>query len=483
MSMSDIDDNENDWQWTVDANWFGVCEGPYTVFAKLVIGNGLIQEDLLKGLNARLLKSNPAQLHGRTFLDLSWARPTCPAYADLIAEVTKRTLSQSNPRWWRCLASDNALRYCPQCIAQGFQSVLCQIDGLTLCPVHNVPIVDRCLSCNRKTPRYALTEEILLSPLTCPDCEVAYGAAWSPENHFASWHSMPARAYETLGRELQQVERLSITWPDQGAWLLDPADPRSDAKRRARTFELLTSFVHSTVIQPSERINVRRYAIERSAQPWTLDDIDHRAAVRTTIYKSIRRHFRRRLKCKNSRVHARREDLIWDCPHSVLLPANASVGSELHGFLSWRTRFEADRLWGEISTGRSNELHLRYGVVGWPAKWRSTDAAWANFCLACLKHELMSAEHFRTELGKLDLHSQSDRSDWLELATRLHHRFGPVSRLWPAGITCFAISASGDPSASDLQLVLVSARSGEEGIAECVGQVLTDGGAALVVGH
>lgn len=96
--MSDIDDNENDWQWTVDANWFGVCEGPYTVFAKLVIGNGLIQEDLLKGLNARLLKSNPSQLHGRTFLDLSWARPTGPAYADLIAEVTKRTLSQSNPQ-------------------------------------------------------------------------------------------------------------------------------------------------------------------------------------------------------------------------------------------------------------------------------------------------------------------------------------------------------------------------------------------------
>ena len=74
----------------------------------------------------------------------------------------------------------------------------------------------------------------------------------------------------------------------------------------------------------------------------------------------------------------------------------------------------------------------------------------------------------RHQRGGLDLRKPSDASSWMELAQRLHHRFGPVSRQWPTGVTCFAVSASTPPGGGELQLVLVSATSGMEGVADCV---------------
>lgn len=458
----------DDLVWNIDSRWFGPEEGPYTVMAKLAIANALTPKDMAQALGTTLLKGSAVPVHGRTLLDLSWARPNGRAACDLVAGLAERCLSDGNPRWWRCLASDTSFRYCTDCIALGFHSSLCQIDGLTHCPVHRTPLLDRCRVCGVKTPRFALNAEEALGPMICGQCGTALGAAWDPENYFRSWNPISFDAYNALGRDLQRLEQLSITWPDQGAWLLDPADPHSATKRRARTFEVLTSLISTDTAGAPRGLTIRRYRARQSAQPRDLAAIDAAAARRTAIYKSIRRHFRRRLKCGNRLVHARRDDLIWDYPHAVLLPANPSVSADLHGFLSWRTRFEADHLRGEIQTGRARHLNLRYGMVGWPTKWRSTDAAWANFCLMCLQQELVAAHQFRQELGGLDLHKPSDASSWMELAQRLHHRFGPVSRQWPTGVTCFAVSASTPPGGGELQLVLVSATSGMEGVADCV---------------
>jgi len=454
--------------WNIEPHWFGPGEGPYTVVAKLMLANGLTPKDMAQALGSTLVKGMAVPVHGRTLLDLSWARPSGHTAGDLVAGLAGRCLSRANPRWWRCLAGDASFRYCAECIEVGFHSSLCQVDGLSHCPVHRTSLLDRCRHCGSKTSRFALTAEETLGPLVCPQCGRALGAAWEPENHFRSWGQHSFDAYDALGRDLQKLEQLSITWPDQGAWLLDPADPHSDTKRRARTFDVLTSLISTDAAASPRGLAIRRYRARQSAQLWEVATIDAAAARRTAIYKSIRRHFRRRLKCGSRRVRALRDDFIWDYPHTVLLPANPSVSADLHGFLSWRTRFESDYLPGEIKSGRSSHLNLRYGLVGWPTKWRSTDAAWAEFCLMCLQQELVAARQFRLELGELDLRKPSDASSWMELARRLHHRFGPVSRQWPVGITCFAVSASTPSPGGDLQLILVSANSGTEGVADCV---------------
>lgn len=202
--------------------WTSVGEGPYTRFAKLLLANPLP----FKMVHSLLMARRPtgariaSPLHPRSLLCNRWM---ILAKAGVLCawsrEVSEATLTPVLGEWAERLASDQALRYCPSCLAQGFQSALCQIDALTHCPVHGDALRTTCSHCDAPMPRYAWDQalhEALPPPMHCIRCGRPFTLAWQSDAHFR-WRSMPgAEAYAALSERLKFVTDAS--WSDARAW-------------------------------------------------------------------------------------------------------------------------------------------------------------------------------------------------------------------------------------------------------------------------
>lgn len=64
------------------------------------------------------------------------------------------------------LATWHSLRYCPRCLEKGFHSPLHQLVWIARCPIHDVPLVDRCPGCGEFIP-YLLVPKVLANPYGC----------------------------------------------------------------------------------------------------------------------------------------------------------------------------------------------------------------------------------------------------------------------------------------------------------------------------
>lgn len=71
------------------------------------------------------------------------------------------------------------LRYCPRCLELGFHSMFYQHYAVKECPRHGVPLVDKCLYCDR--PWEPLIKQIVEEPFCCPKCrELHWKTVMSP---------------------------------------------------------------------------------------------------------------------------------------------------------------------------------------------------------------------------------------------------------------------------------------------------------------
>ncbi len=62
------------------------------------------------------------------------------------------------------------LRYCPRCLARGYHSVVFQLISLRTCPMHGLPLQNRCQTC--KAPISAdLTSKAVRNPFRCLNCQ------------------------------------------------------------------------------------------------------------------------------------------------------------------------------------------------------------------------------------------------------------------------------------------------------------------------
>ena len=52
----------------------------------------------------------------------------------------------------RRFAVGKELRYCSSCISRGYHSAVHQLHWVALCPIHLVPLIDRCTQCNKPYP-------------------------------------------------------------------------------------------------------------------------------------------------------------------------------------------------------------------------------------------------------------------------------------------------------------------------------------------
>ena len=201
--------------------WVGAGEGPYTRLSKLSIANP-VSLDLLQRLLVNRCpprQGYPSPLHPRSLLSDTWMRRgTLAGMDEWSRNLRQSTLSNVLDTWTHHFASDQAFRYCPSCLDQGFQSSLCQIDALTHCPVHGDALRNTCIHCNAPMPRYAWDEDLTRgrASLHCKQCYRPHSGAWQRSSQL-NWRAMPgAQAYDDLATRMQAFR--SVSWLDDRAW-------------------------------------------------------------------------------------------------------------------------------------------------------------------------------------------------------------------------------------------------------------------------
>lgn len=64
----------------------------------------------------------------------------------------------------------NSLKYCPICIEFYYHSIFFQLEWLKTCPIHDIPLISKCLSCDA-TLSTRITPSIIRNPYCCAKCE------------------------------------------------------------------------------------------------------------------------------------------------------------------------------------------------------------------------------------------------------------------------------------------------------------------------
>jgi hypothetical protein len=427
----------------IDPQWFGPYEGAYTVLAKIVAANALTPSDISSIVNVAL-PAGLVESRSRSFLNVEWLRRKNPLSA-AAHYLVGRGLSDICARWWREIAGDEHFRYCPECLSYGFQSPICQVDKVTLCPLHCIPLIDFCQRCGTSCPHYGLSRKGFLRPLVCSGCEEAIVDGWWPfMGETKKWRNYDgARAYAELARHLGGIGEISCSWTERKSWLRSPYQNKSSSAERLRYHDLLCFIRSEKVESYSPELKIKTFPVCANAPHPTLG-LGLKSQSRRQIYKSIRRNVSRRLGLTRKGISNSQQHLIWEYPGCVAMPMNGNVSSELHGFLAWRSRFEKFSLQGELRGGREGALEIREEMLCWPVNWLIEDGVWGYFVYACLLVELNQASKLKASLGNIDYESASDRLAWFDVVNNFGHDFGGAKQLLPKSLTYMRTHSAGE---------------------------------------
>ncbi len=187
--------------------WQAPGEGPYSIVAKLLQANSISRNQLL-----RMLRWGSGEEHQ---LILSKANSPYIDKDGSIGQLIKNSsLSRRTRLIHNYLAGHEALRYCPKCIATGFQAAIAQIDGVDVCPIHGEPHLHSCLRCGAKTPPYAIGKNERLPKFSCWKCGVPYSKGEQIDQNLDLWRP-PEQIdrLDSIHRWLGKVDDLSlINW-------------------------------------------------------------------------------------------------------------------------------------------------------------------------------------------------------------------------------------------------------------------------------
>lgn len=432
--------------WLVNDSWFAPDEGPYTVLAKMILANASSVDAIWRALG--MSYSQLGSKSTSSLLDLDWLEQLTIA-PDLAAFIASRSLARLSPRWYHALAGREVFRYCPGCISLGYQSVLCQLDGLQRCPIHRCWLTDRCLFCHARTPTYAFALRAFERPMVCTTCNHPFAQVWDVQNgEGGQWQAAceESAAYEGIGRWVRQLNDAVVDWADWPQWLGDPRSQIFEQKRykRQACAAALASAVPAPLPLGGPPVVVLRFALaaKDSGGGRHQPSPEATSSSRRSIYKAIRRHYTRMLGVRAD-VDLTPDDTerVWRCHKTLLMPRNARVDPKLHGFHCWRHRFEKD-----MGVEFVRSLHLREEALAWPGEWTACDAAWGHFAHQCLRLDVIAATQLNASLGKLDYELEEAKPRWRELMTSWHPRFSPEQRLMPDGMTVLKRSAAAGQS-------------------------------------
>jgi len=406
-------------------SWFSPMEGPLTRLGKVVRANALTTDRLLKEMLG-WAKSTTActAADGRGLLDVGWINPS---NAGLIsATLLEQSPAFGKQSWFRSMAGDERIRYCPICLEQGFHSSLCQIAGIVQCPSHaDSPLLDSCLFCKTPTPRFAVTRQTFENPLCCPHCSRPYAPSWSSSARIGAWQQVKhLGGYTDLARWLSSLDQSRVHWADHPAWLSCSSTPEVRHHKRVMTFEALTLLANGPICKDGICVSVQLFSSTELKQDKPVD-WEYEAATRLKIYKSIRRHASRRVKAWRLLPRIR-DDLVQLGGCGSVLSRTTAVPSALLGLIIWRRRFE--RYMNPVAAGASqyDRLELHPEVAAWPAHGNTPAAAWGYFAHRCLVQDCKAAANWAAELDKLPDEGSSDwRTAWAQLLAQWQQKTVP----------------------------------------------------------
>lgn len=421
----------------VNDRWFSPEEGPFTVLAKVARANVLSARQLCRHLGVSLPPAATTSSNARSLLHLGWMGRSKRSQ-QMFGMLWGRGLLAHSEHWTHALASDRALRYCPLCLAQGFQSAFCQVDGLERCPTHGEQLLDCCRACGASTPPYAITPEAFDEPMVCADCGHPFAPIWGRGGGRGLRQGIDGQPeYRQLCSWLARADRLDAEWPDRNGWLgiSTSAALQAGAHKRRHVAAVLSSVIPA----PGPPSKAQHWSASwpllsrRPVHP--IEGPSVMVKARIAIYKSIRRHASKRF--GGVQEHAERsrdgESWLWTNDHAMVMPSGEGADPAVHGLLTWRLRFEEHpRAWGPGS-----RLALFNGLLYWPGSWAAPDAAWGHFVHRCLLLDQAMARGLARAMTGLNYWRSADRSTWMEVAGNWHHRFGSQARLWPDGLTVF----------------------------------------------
>lgn len=322
------------------------------------------------------------------------------------------------------LRSRDFLRWCPECMARGFHSPLYQMRLTRTCPLHNRPLIDRCLHCAQQIP-YKMTREFMASPFKCPHCGIGLAPTMMKDRpdimrlrkEQISRLSLLLKFHRAADAELVSVtdadrlfvsaERAGITYVSMNeldihshyagfiAQVLEDVAPGLHQRQRGLRFEPVARHECGSPRTPHWDIDVE--VDETLGEGGSLPDIYFTALLNT--YKTVRRHlWRHRLRSHRRCIKSAAARLWWHidgettcafCPFAI-------------AFIRWRMMWEG--------CGTPRYLFRRpsveyYGVLGWhlsrpaltPDHWSEATKAWvmdhifSNSALAAFDEMLRDA--------------------------------------------------------------------------------------------
>lgn len=259
------------------------------------------------------------------------------------------------------------LQWCEQCLYQGLHVPFQQLDYVSGCPVHGIPLKRTCPKCSSEVP-YRLTREVFRNPFACPACgfDLAPGVKDRVLRDVFVSDVVRDRITEVERLLIEEDRIVSLAYEfdrlSRTQWASRFAVGRADlSSSHANYSGFVSSIMEHLQIPQSpqasltlERINVAKRGIpvqlvdirkalqrrrkfvkpERSVDPlqWSarLDRLE-------VVYRSVRRYLRRHVLGKHARcVDVACKTLWWDTSgaHTACFCDNAMA------YIRWRMYWE-----------------------------------------------------------------------------------------------------------------------------------------------
>lgn len=301
MSATDAKRRPGVW----DSRWTTPYESAYSLLMKFSWANMLSASDLCNAFFGRKTSVPAAadRLNARTLLGNHWMEDGDERYAGLGLHLPCRTLTYYAGEWAYALARDEHLRFCPQCLKSAYHCAFFQIDGIVLCPIHHVELIETCTRCGTGTPAYAVCSASFERPFFCTGCGAPLAGSFSPEAFIAS-RDFQVQAASTLRPLRRWLRRLSHIDPPHLDGLLriqELLPPSKRSRPQQIAFQLAAAAgpcpMHKTICHALPITLQSRTLRVRALRTVPADELTPREwgnNGRKAIYKSIRRHLYRR---------------------------------------------------------------------------------------------------------------------------------------------------------------------------------------------
>jgi len=161
------------WNWRSD--WFTRYDSAYSLLAKFAYLNAFAVRDLVQifvsgntGKKTAILRDPQVDLRDPSYFDLPAMSVALRADLDAVKDSFLFAMLPNGKR-----KSADRLRWCPKCAAVGFHSPLFQLEIITGCPIHGVPLKSTCHQCGASTP-YRLRRDVVEIPFSCSACHADF---------------------------------------------------------------------------------------------------------------------------------------------------------------------------------------------------------------------------------------------------------------------------------------------------------------------